>query len=186
MAGKNRRAILLVNKPFQFRFALYVCSWVIGLGLAYPLMISTLFDYFLKYLALDPNGFPAQQLEEARKNFFQFFIWMQAACVGIIFSLSLFLSHRIAGPLHKLKLYFQAAQQGQFSQNLTFRKTDYFQELATEYNGMIKVISKKMESHEKHLMVARLELEDILDNHLHQDVSLRSKLEHLLATLFKT
>src|ERR1700744_6440900 len=95
-----RRQILFVNRPFQLRFSFYVCSWLIAVSFAYPLLISNLFSFFIRYLAADPTGPTLVTLEKTRQEVIWVLISMQSAFVGIIFLVSIFMSHRIAGPLY--------------------------------------------------------------------------------------
>jgi sensor histidine kinase YesM len=139
-----RRRLFLINKQFQLRFAFYVCSWIIALSLAYPLIISTLFDSFIRYLALDPLGPALTHLEKSREEFLSLLAIMQVVLVAVTFFLSIFLSHKIAGPLYKLKRYFQEARDGNIKQKLSFRKRDYFLELVPEYNAMMEAIDKRI------------------------------------------
>src|SRR4051794_11435786 len=107
-----RRSIFLINKRFQLRFAFYVCSWLILLSLAYPLIISNLFDYFVQYLANDPMGPGLAILEKTRQEIFTFLLLMQAVLLSLAFLISVFMAHKIAGPLYKLHRYFVEAKDG--------------------------------------------------------------------------
>lgn len=152
----KRRRIFLINKPFQYRFTLFVCSWLIALSLAYPLLIKSLFDYFLQYLEADPMGPVAAQIERIKSEVIAFLVLLQVTLIGMSALISIFMSHRIAGPLYKLRRYFVEAAAGNLEQVITFRKGDYFKELATEYNNMMESIRGRLAG-KNHSMQAAIE-----------------------------
>ena len=141
----HRRSIFLINREFQLRFSFYVCSWLIALGFAYPLIISNLFDYFIRYLAADPTGPTLATLERTRQELLWLLISMQIILVILTFLISVFMSHRIAGPIYKLHLQFQKVRQGRFHDKLTFRENDYFQDIITDYNEMVESVGNQIE-----------------------------------------
>ena len=140
----KRRKLFLINKPFQYRFTFFVCSWLIALSFAYPLLIKSLFDYFTQYLEADPMGPMAQQIAHIKSEVITFLVLLQVVLVILSALISVFMSHRIAGPLFKLRRYFVEAAAGNLEQVITFRKGDYFKELATEYNNMMEKIRIRM------------------------------------------
>jgi methyl-accepting chemotaxis protein len=133
-----RRSIFLIDRKFQLRYCLYVCSWLFGLSLVYPLIVQSLFDYFLKFLAADPYGPSLAAIQETKKQVISLMLLLQVMLMGVTFLLSIFVSHRIAGPLFKLKRYFREAGEGRLVADLRFRKGDHFQDVADTYNVMMK------------------------------------------------
>jgi sensor histidine kinase YesM len=158
------RRIYLLNKGFQLRFAFYVCSWLIALSLAYPLIISNLFDYLIQYLALDPLGPALATLEKTREDLLWLLILMQAVMLTITFLISIFMSHKIAGPLYKLRRYFQEVRAGKLDQKLSFRKNDYFQELVPDYNSMMETIRHRIDVRSQGIESAISHIEKALDS----------------------
>lgn len=141
-----RRRIFLINKKFQLRFAFYVCSFLFALSFAYPLIISNTFDFFIKSMAADPSAPAVAYLEETRRELLSMLVLMEGVFLSLAFLISIFLSHRVAGPLYKLGRYFREAKDGNIEQKLFFRKNDYFQELVGDYNGMMESIQKRVQS----------------------------------------
>jgi len=138
------RRIYFLNKKFQLRFAFYVCSWLIALSFTYPLIISNLFDYLISYLALDPLGPTLANLEKTREDLLWLLVSMQVILISFTFFISIFMSHKIAGPLYKLSKLLREAAAGNLEQRLVFRKSDYFQELAPDYNTLMESIQKRI------------------------------------------
>lgn len=148
----QRRGIFLINKKFQLRFAFYVCSWLLALSFIYPSLIYTLFDYFVRYVSLDPMGPDLARLQGIRAEMIRLLVFLQALFLCVTLLVSVFLSHRIAGPLHKLRLFLEAAKDGNFGKELHFRKYDHFKELAHSFNGLRSTVIRIPES-----VVPRLE-----------------------------
>ena len=132
---KFRRRTFLINRPFQIKFSFYVCSWIFGLSLVYPMIIYSLFDFFLGKAAKNPYGPALSEIESTRTQIFYLLVLLQLLFLLITFLVSIFVSHRIAGPLYKLKLFMAKLRDGR-TENLTFRTADHFQDLAQSYNEM--------------------------------------------------
>lgn len=57
---------------------------------------------------------------------------------------TLLFSHRLAGPMIRMKNYFsKISQSGDFPNQITFRKGDFFEELPPLINGAFESIKKK-------------------------------------------
>ncbi len=140
MAQKARRRTILIDPYFQIRFSFYVVSWVLVLSVIYPILVYQIFERFIEYIV--PTNHPALMTAiEAEKNKIIILLTLlHTMLMGVVFLLSVFLSHRIAGPIYKLKLFIQAALQGNFRTDLTFRKSDHFKELGEEFNMLMKKI----------------------------------------------
>ena len=132
-----RRRIFLINKPFQLKFAFYVCSWLLGLSIFYPLIIYHVFGYFVRYLSLDPLGPPLQALQSTRNEVVVLLASLEILFVAITLLISLFVSHRIAGPLYKLKKTMDETDGLGTLRDVSFRKFDHFQEIASYYNSLL-------------------------------------------------
>jgi methyl-accepting chemotaxis protein len=137
-----RRTQILIDRRFQLRFALYVVSWICALSLFYPMLFQTLFDNFMRYLSLDPMGPPVQELKARRSELIVLLVAMQVLFAGITFLISIFVSHRIAGPLYKLKKSFREANAAGFP-SVRFRKSDHFHDLADAYNQMAEQVRSR-------------------------------------------
>ena len=60
--------------------------------------------------------------------------------------LCLLVSHRIAGPLHRLKACMERVQNGDLGVYLKFRKGDLIHDVADRFNEMVKGIRENLES----------------------------------------
>ena len=100
-----KRSIFLINKPFQFRFSFFVCTWLFFLTLAYPFVIYQFFGYLIRYVSLDPFGPPLEGILKTRQEVSWIIVVFQIVFVAVFLVEHLPLSpHRgsslQAPPLH--------------------------------------------------------------------------------------
>lgn len=145
MANKHRRSIFIINRNFQFRFAFYVCSWMLALSFVYPMIVYSMFNYFIGFLIRDPNGAPVQAIIDMRYQVLMLLVALQLIFLFVTFLISIFMSHRIAGPLYKLSRFLALAREGNLKEELYFREKDHFQDLAASYNETMKSIRGHVE-----------------------------------------
>lgn len=176
----HRRSIILIDRKFQLRFAFYVCSWLFALSFVYPLIIHSLFDFFLKYVALDPNGPTVTAMQRTRQELLSVLVTLQLVFLSVTFLISIFLSHKIAGPIFKLKKFFEKLKDGNLSESLKFRKADHFQEVAALYNEMTQGLRGLLEKDREKVAQAISSVEKALERTTGDG---RKHLEDALTTL---
>jgi methyl-accepting chemotaxis protein len=137
-----RRSQVLIDKAFQLRFALYVVSWSFALSLVFPLLLQELLKSFIRYLALDPMGPPVQALQAKQNELTALLFAVEALFLGLTFLISIFLSHRIAGPVFKLKRAMREAAANGYPA-IRFRSADHFQDLADTYNQLVETVRRR-------------------------------------------
>ena len=135
---ENRRKLLLIDKKFQLRFIFYVSSWTFALTLGFPIMIHQLFEFFQRYAILEPMAAPVATIYQTEAQVLFLLTLMQLLFFGVTVLVSLFISHRIAGPIYKLRHCVQAIQSKELAGEIRLRKTDYFGELAESCNAMVR------------------------------------------------
>jgi methyl-accepting chemotaxis protein len=177
-----KRKIILINRNFQLRFSFYVCSWLIILSFIYPLIIFNLIDYFFRYLASDPMGPALAVLENTRQQIIGLLVLMQGVFLTLAFGISIFMSHKVAGPLYKLNQYFQEAMNGNLEQKLSFRKKDYFTELVPSYNAMMDAIRNRIEKKKNAIAITAQKLEALLSR---SSPEVREELKEILSDLME-
>lgn len=143
----HKRKLILIDKRFQLRFAFYVSSWIFGLSLVYPLVIQKLLDTLVRISSLDSTGVSFQQASAARDSSITALVIFQLIYLVITLFISIFLSHRIAGPLMKLRNVFRDFSEGKAVERVRFRKSDHFHDLADDFNRIIEAeVRKRKES----------------------------------------
>ena len=135
-----KRSIFVVNPRFQYKFSFIICSIVFIGSLIYPL---TIFDLYEKIIAIHPQG--RLDLETNRNYLFILLSVIEFAFLGIVFVVSIFLSHKVAGPMYKLKNHLQNIRENGDIKPIFFRDGDNFHEIAEEVNLLIDHLSEQRE-----------------------------------------
>lgn len=137
---KNLRRHLLINPAFQLHFATLFTAAVLVFSSIFPTFVFTLFESLEQHSFFVKNPTALQALKEARYDIIVFFVVMLIVTMGTAFLLALFHSHRIAGPLYKLRMSMIAMQQGVLDHHIRFRTKDNFTELADGFNAMTDAV----------------------------------------------
>lgn len=124
-----KRRIFLINPKFQYRVTLFIVIFALIATAIYPFIISDLFE---KMAAISPEK--ADSLRYAKRELLQVLLLIEAVILGFLFIFSIFLTHKMAGPMYKLKEHLKAIRQGGEIKHVFFRKGDYFQDVADEVN----------------------------------------------------
>lgn len=143
---KNRHPrSVVINTGFQFS----VISYVLALGLinfgVFYLVYEYVFTGFHQTgvdMSLGPQSYYFQFLSEQRTTFFKFFSIATVANLIILIVGGLVLSHRIAGPIFRLQQHAEQVVSKDVTTPISFRKLDYFPELATAYNGVVQKLKE--------------------------------------------
>lgn len=133
---KTRRSKYLINPNFQFKVIMYLLLLTIiafsSVYIVYSHYYSTLVDEGVK-LGLNNQHAYFKLIGKQRDLLFNFMIYLFIFLATLIFVSGIYFSHRIAGPLHRLQLYFKKREM-QEGKELKFRKNDYFQEIPEVIN----------------------------------------------------
>lgn len=137
---KNLRKHLLIHPAFQLKFASLFTTAVAVFSVIFPIFVYSMFDAIETHSFFQKNAAAMHSLREARYDVTLFFIVMVIVTLVTSFMLALFHSHRIAGPLYKLRMAMIGMQQGVLDQHIQFRTKDNFAELADGFNAMTDAI----------------------------------------------
>ncbi|MCB1196456.1 HAMP domain-containing protein [bacterium] len=80
-------------------------------------------------------------------------------CIG---GLSLFTSHRIAGPIFRLNTSLKRVARGNLSERVAFRKNDFFHDVAANFNSMVESFEKKVTEETKIVDEMNKQVDDIV------------------------
>ncbi len=137
---KNNRRQYLINPNFQLKFAFLITLAMFVFNMAFPLFILNMFETSAEHSLVTNNPIAQNALNQARKEFIALMVVLETCFVLMTFVLAIFHSHKIAGPLYKLKISMQALKQGVLDRHISFRAKDNFPELADEFNDMSDAI----------------------------------------------
>lgn len=134
------RKILLINKPFQ----LSLIGWLSFLSAILVLIFYSTIWYFFYSFKKEAIAQGLQEghvffafLNEQKNSIDHIFIYSSIAAILFIYIGGLFLSHKVAGPLHQLTLHLKNHNKENVPA-LYFRKSDYFIELQEAFNEFLQ------------------------------------------------
>jgi len=136
--GKERRRIYLIEKKFQIGFILKFCTLVI-IG---SLLIGSLI-YFLSQRSATVVFEHSRAKVLSTSDFLLPILVQTAILVSVIVAiftiiLIFFISHKIAGPLYRLKKQLNAIGLGNLpEETFSFRKNDQLQDIAKDMSEMV-------------------------------------------------
>lgn len=178
--AKSRRSNILINSRFQLRYSLFVCSWIFTLSAVFPMILFRLFDFFTIVSQTPCRPEAVQVMEVVRGDTFSLLVSFLVVFVLVVVLTSVFMSHRIAGPLYKLGLAMDRVIEGDFGSALEFRKHDHFQETAAHFNRMMGAVRSAMVSSRDSLKSAITRIENAME---HADEEGRTQLKGALDEL---
>lgn len=160
----TRRRIYFIEKSFQAKFILKFCVLVVFGGL---LTIGLL--YFLAMKSTTVSFVNSRVVVRSTADFILPILVQTVAIVVVIVGfaaviVTLFVSHKIAGPLYRLKKVMQELENGDFSQDFHIRHLDQLQDLAKTFNITIKKIRERIQILKEGLGILEQGLNNISEN----------------------
>ncbi|MFC1699841.1 hypothetical protein ACFL1I_07820 [Candidatus Omnitrophota bacterium] len=140
----DRRRNYFIERSFQARFIIKFCLLVIAGG--------ALTAGILYYVSLHSTTVTIVNSEVVVKTTADFLLPVLIQTVLIVLILvslatilvTLFVSHKIAGPLYRLKKAMHGLGEGDFSTEINLREFDQLKGLAGEFNQMARKLKKKV------------------------------------------
>jgi hypothetical protein len=131
------RKNFLINPKFQLSFLAYtlgVSMLTIGFFYAADAYFFWKFHQLGQGLGLPSNHVFFQFLDEQRATKNTYYAIAAGVTVSFLTIWGMLLSHRVAGPLYRLRKHATSVAQGETMSDVRFRKGDFFQEVADAYN----------------------------------------------------
>ncbi len=157
-----KRRIILIDKPFQIKISLLSVIFVLVTTLPYMLSIKELIFFTAKIL--QPNSIEA--LAEMKNSIIVLLASWQIMTCGLVFLFFIFLTHKIAGPIYKIKKELQTFRKTHIYTPIILRKGDYFSELSEILNGLLSqgTLTERIHQEQKDLLMKELnDLENLDD-----------------------
>lgn len=134
--GKNKRRNYFIDKSFQSRFIIKFCFIVV--------LASLLTGILIYYFNRQTTTVAFEDLKVVVKSTADFILPITLEIIVIVSllvaiavgALTLFTSHKIAGPLYKLKMELEKISNGDLSSPIRIRAKDQLQKIASEFNEM--------------------------------------------------
>ncbi len=145
----NRRSNYLINPKFQLKFTFFVCLLVFISSLVYPMTIYDLLERVIQHLGqVSPKLI--EEFESKQMAIITVLVVWQLGFTMLVFVISIFFTHKVAGPIYKTMLYLKGLRHGERGK-LKFRGGDHFLELAEEVNLTLDHIDLKHKECFSHL-----------------------------------
>jgi len=152
-----KRSIFLVNPSFQLSFSLIVCSIIFVSSLVYPIILM---DFLTEIM----NRFPEIEanMKLAQTDLLLFLAVIQFIFITMVFIMFIFLTHKIAGPMQKLKNHLEQIRQGGAITPLSFRDGDHFHDVAEEVSLFLETVTFNQENDFQYLDEVAIYIENLV------------------------
>ena len=142
-AAINRRKTRFIEKSFQTRFILKFCLLVVLGGL-----LTTVILYLLSMRSTTVSIVNSEVVVKTTADFLLPVLIQTVLIVMVLIGLAtiavtLFVSHKIAGPLYRLKKGMQDLNQGNLVDEIKLRKFDQLEDIIQEFNDLAKKLRKR-------------------------------------------
>jgi methyl-accepting chemotaxis protein len=178
-AQKNRRKNYFIDKEFQSKFIIKFCTVIICAS-----VLSAFLIYFFN-LQTTTVAFEDLRLIVKTTSDYIFPIVLHILAIVTLMSgltaifVTLFASHKIAGPLYKLKIELDVIKAGNLSRPIRIRSTDQLQSIATAVDDFRRTVSQSL----KTLNIIATKLDSI--SHTVNDKDLKLQINNLKDELGK-
>ncbi len=136
-----KRSVFLINPRFQLRFSLIFAGIVFISSLVYPLI----FMDFLSELATQSPAL-GDVAGKSKEDLLLLLVPIQVLFAILVFIVSIFMTHKIAGPMYKLKNHLADIRSGDAITPLSFRRGDHFHDVADEVTLFLEAVSLNQEA----------------------------------------
>jgi methyl-accepting chemotaxis protein len=161
-----KRRVYFIEKKFQTRFILKFSALVCLAGL---LTIGVL--YLLCAQSTTVSIVNSRVMVRSTADFLLPLLIQTVAIVTVLVGLAtvvvtLFVSHKIVGPLYRLKKVIQALAEGDFSSGFRIRHPDQMQDLADNFNLMIQKLRQQLNLLKNKFSSLKTKLDNLKDEDL--------------------
>ena len=181
-----KRKIYFIEKSFQTRFILKFCSLVSIGGL-----LTIVILYLLAMQSTTVSLVNSRVVVRTTADFILPILIQTVAIVTILVGLAsiivtLFVSHKIAGPLYRFKKVLKALAEGDFSSDFKIRHLDQLQDVADVFNNMISKLRIELKALKDNFSSFKEKLDNISEDEIPEHKRLYlSELKRISAELNK-
>lgn len=137
----GKRRVFLINKNFQLKFIFYTIFMNIlflsVLFISYHIFFSEMMNQALQ-VGLEKEDPYYYFLEEQQSIMINIYIFLSSISFLVLFSIGVFYSHRISGPIYAINNYIRKIVNEENVADLKLRDTDNFKETADLVNLLVQ------------------------------------------------
>ena len=142
----------VIPKSYYIKLVIKVIA-IVSIGA----FLYSIFLYYLTWKMLSTKNLKA--IDEMSNHIFflsliVFFIFSVFIILGVV-ALTIFHSHKVAGPLYRMKMALRQITSGQLDFRVSFRKNDVVHPMASSLNHMIDQYNEKLNFIESRLLALR-------------------------------
>ncbi len=141
-----KRSTFLIDPRFQLRFSIVISLMFILGSLIYAFVVYDFISDLGNQYALTKLG-----VGEAAKSFLIFLIPFQFLLTSLVILTAIFLTHKVAGPLYKLKNHLLHIREGDPISPLEFRTGDNFLDVADEVSLFLEWVTANQDADFKYV-----------------------------------
>ena len=134
MSAKNRRTRFLVNRKLQLGMSFQIVAYVY----LYLVLFALLANYSALKTVVFGTGGDADYIAavERLEVFVEVMVLPLILTFLCLWLHGILFSHRLAGPIYRIKQALSQARSGNLSMDVKLRERDYFQDICDELNGL--------------------------------------------------
>lgn len=142
MGQKRNPLRIIIDHYLQVRFAIFVGSAVLGALVLVWISIEILLWIFIKQFSMEPKI--VEVLKDVNFYIIYFFFWEGLLALGVAVLITLLLSRRVVGPIHRIKevLSFFLLHKKAKGAEFRTRNKDEFKDLSSLVNKLIEELKK--------------------------------------------
>ena len=129
----------IIKNRLQFKF-----SFIVFAFLSVASLIIWYQSHWVVQSLIHSGAVEGEQAIEQLTILNQNIMYTCLLAVAIVFGLSLFFSHFVAGPIYRMETVFRQMKEGDLSVVVRFRKNDELQDTAEEFNQALMSIRTKL------------------------------------------
>lgn len=137
----------VINKSLQMRITLAMVIEVALITASLSLILVHINQYYLGLITYFVGPAEAEQiaLSDINKGIWYFLIGGVTLSSVVFAMIGIFISHKVAGPLYRLKRYMQYIRNGEYSNEIRFRTGDQLHDMADTFNEMAMSLEMRKE-----------------------------------------
>ena len=132
-----KRSTILINPQFQLKISIFISFIVFLASCLYPYIIYWVINRISERFS---GQAPTDYIDTMKINLIIMLALFQLLVISIVFIVCLFQSHKIAGPIFKIRKILNNIKNGGTFEKIYLRKGDNFPELAEDLNEVFAYI----------------------------------------------
>lgn len=173
--AKKRRINYLVKSGLQLKYVAYTALLMVAI-----VLISSYLSYQTAYSALSStlqSVYPQSHLQKLLQEVNMLFVGRMLLILPAIVLCVVLISHRIAGPIYRIRRTLKALARGEFGDPVVLRKRDELKDLANDVNELAAKYQGLIESQRTYVEFLEAEYKKHLD--LNQQNEPSKELQHI-------